>query len=160
MTPRPLPAAPRCTPRVAGRQVVALLEHPMPWIRFTQDRQTVEAQPQAYAKGEAYELPQASCDRWVARRAAVPMSPQEVAVEKRDRERARQAAAKAAAAAEAKAKVEAEALAKAEAEALAKAEAEAQAAAAAAEEAAAKAEAQAQAQAQAQAPGQTDPTLP
>jgi hypothetical protein len=42
----------------------------MPFIKFTQDRTTVEAEPQVFKAGQVYELPEASCERWVRRGAA------------------------------------------------------------------------------------------
>lgn len=39
----------------------------MPKIRFIEDRTTVEDTPQHFKAGEVYELPDASCERWVRR---------------------------------------------------------------------------------------------
>lgn len=41
------------------------------YIKFTEDRTTVEAEPQAFQAGRVYELPLTSCDRWKKRNAAV-----------------------------------------------------------------------------------------
>lgn len=42
----------------------------MPFIRFTQDRKTVEAEPQVFAAGRVYELSAGSCERWKRRKVA------------------------------------------------------------------------------------------
>lgn len=42
----------------------------MPFIKFTQDRSTVEAEPQTFKVGRIYELSEASCERWKRRQAA------------------------------------------------------------------------------------------
>lgn len=41
------------------------------YVRFTETRTTVEAEPQTFAKDRVYELPEASCERWKRRRVAV-----------------------------------------------------------------------------------------
>lgn len=43
----------------------------MRYIKFTEDRTTVEAVPQIFVVGRVYELPEASCERWKKRNAAV-----------------------------------------------------------------------------------------
>jgi hypothetical protein len=42
----------------------------MPFIKFTADRTTVEAQPQVFKAGNVYELSEASCERWKRRKVA------------------------------------------------------------------------------------------
>ena len=39
----------------------------MPLVRFTESRTTREAQPQNFEAGKVYDLPAASCERWVRR---------------------------------------------------------------------------------------------
>lgn len=51
------------------------------FIRFTNDRSTVEAQPQAFKAGRVYELPEASCERWKRRQAAVDATEAEFAAQ-------------------------------------------------------------------------------
>jgi hypothetical protein len=43
----------------------------MPFIKFTQNRKTVEATPQEFCADRVYELNEASCERWKRRGAAV-----------------------------------------------------------------------------------------
>lgn len=44
----------------------------MDYIKFTEDRSTVEAEPQHFEAGRVYHLPVPSCERWIKRNAAVP----------------------------------------------------------------------------------------
>lgn len=43
----------------------------MGFIKFTEDRTTVEAVPQVFKAGRVYELPEMSCERWKKRSVAV-----------------------------------------------------------------------------------------
>jgi hypothetical protein len=43
----------------------------MPFIKFTADRKTVEAEPQLFEAGRIYELSPESCERWKRRKVAV-----------------------------------------------------------------------------------------
>lgn len=46
----------------------------MPFIKFTQTRQTVEERPQVFEAGRVYELSEESCERWKRRGVAVDAS--------------------------------------------------------------------------------------
>jgi hypothetical protein len=48
-----------------------LLENRMGFIKFTEDRATVEAVPQVFKAGRVYDLPEPSCERWKKRAAAI-----------------------------------------------------------------------------------------
>lgn len=50
----------------------------MPFVKFIEDRETVEAVPQVFKGGRVYELPEASCDRWKRRGAAVDATAAEI----------------------------------------------------------------------------------
>lgn len=57
----------------------------MPLVRFTHLRITREAEPQRFEAGQVYDLPAASCERWVRRGCAEHVAAKPAAAEAQPR---------------------------------------------------------------------------